>query len=192
MKAESRSQGPVLHSPALRDEGGFTLVEILTVLAIIAMLAALTLGVGGYARRKAGSSRAKAEIAAMETALESFKNDNGTYPITGSTTPATTVSRPLDATVAQHYGNSTFLYTVLAGGPNYPKTYMTFKPNQIQVPSGTITNIVDPFGTPYNYYCRPSAGDQINSVTFDLWSYGPDRNSSVAADKIDDITNWKQ
>jgi len=127
---------------------GFTLIELMTVLAIIMILAGLIVAGAKYAMTKAGRSRAEAEIAAMENALENYKTDNGYYPLTTGT-------RPSSATAAQFYGNSTFLYTVLAGGPGYPKTYMTFKPNQIQVPSVTITNIVDPFGTPYNYYCNP-------------------------------------
>src|SRR5438128_3261326 len=62
------------------SEGGFTLIELMVVLVIIAILAALTIGATKFAWRKAAESRAQAEVASMETALEQFKNDNGAYP----------------------------------------------------------------------------------------------------------------
>ena len=41
---------------------GFTLVELLTVIAIIALLAALILGLAGNAQKKAARDRANAEL----------------------------------------------------------------------------------------------------------------------------------
>src|SRR5271170_4348492 len=58
---------------------GFTLVELLAVLIIIAILAGLIVGAGKYALTKGATSRAQAEIAAMENALEHYKTDNGYY-----------------------------------------------------------------------------------------------------------------
>ena len=166
--------------PSSRRYAGFTLVEIMVVLFIIMILSGLIVGGAKYALTKAARSRAEAEIAAMENALENYKIDNGVYP----TTPP---GRPTDAN-GPAYANSPTLHKALAGGPGYPKTYLTFKPNQIQVISPAETNVVDPFGKPYNYYCtQPLQPDQMNSVTFDLWSYGPDNADSTP----DDITNWK-
>ena len=174
-------------SPALRDEGGFTLIELLTVLAIIMILAGLIVGGAKYAYTKAARSRAEAEIAAMETALENFKLDNGTYPITPTNRPV--------STVVPEYTNSYILYRALVGGS---KAYFTFKPNQLETNSTPGANgfyIRDPFGYRYCYYCSPGATDQVNQATFDLWSYGPDGvNYLPAAGWLanDDITNWKQ
>ena len=50
------------------------------VIAIIAILAGLILSTAGYVQRKALSSRAEAEIAALTVALENYKADNGDYP----------------------------------------------------------------------------------------------------------------
>ena len=119
----------------------------------------------------------------METALESYKNDNGAYPITPP-------GRPTDG-YPPKYANSYILYTALAGGPGNPKTYFTFKPSQIQPVTSDITktNIVDPFGHLYSYYCtQPLQNDQTNTATFDLWSYGP----SGTNNDPNMITNWKQ
>lgn len=164
-----------------KGKSGFTLIEIMVVIVIIMILMGIVIGAAKYAHTKGATSRAQAEIAMMENALESYKNDNGTYPLTPAVRPTSIVISP--------NGNSPVLYTALASGPGYPKTYMTFKLNQISVPSVNVTNIVDPFGVRYNYYCtQPVQGDQTNSVSFDLWSYGPDNLNDTA----DDITNWKQ
>jgi general secretion pathway protein G len=157
-----------------RHENGFTLIELLVVIVIIMILVGIVIGAAKYARTKAARSRAQAEIAAMENALESYKNDNGVYP-------RSTITR-LDPL------NGTNLYSALVAGPNNPKTYFTFKSEQIRAVNATSTNIIDPFGLPYNYYCNPGAGDQQNGVTFDLWSYGPDNKNGTS----DDIMNWGQ
>jgi general secretion pathway protein G len=155
----------------------FTLIELLTVIAIIGILAALTLGAGHYAREKAKNSRARAEIAAMENALEGFKNDHGSYP--------QRLVGPDDLY------SSTNIYNALAAGP---KTYMTFRSNQLSVVTiaGQLcTNVLDPFGIPYRYLC-PGTN---NAVSFDLWSLGSDKTNDFFAGTdhgIDDVTNWKQ
>ena len=59
---------------------GFTLIELLVVIAIIAILAALVVGLSGTAGRKMTESRVKAELAAIETAIEAYKNKFGHYP----------------------------------------------------------------------------------------------------------------
>jgi len=65
--------------PRLRRHA-FTLVELLTVIAVIAILAGLILSISGYASRKAALSRARTEVAALANACESYKADNGAYP----------------------------------------------------------------------------------------------------------------
>jgi general secretion pathway protein G len=153
---------------------GFTLIELLTVIVIIAILAGLIVGASKYALTKGARSRAQAEIAAMETAMESFKTDNGFYPNTGTTR-------------ANVNSNSSVLYTALAGGP---KQYFHFKAEQLQVLPGAVTNIMDPFGRPYNYYQTNDSALVTNVVTFDLWSYGP--NGINDEGTSDDLTNWRQ
>jgi general secretion pathway protein G len=154
---------------------GFTLMELLTVIAIIGVLMGLIIGAAKYAQTKGAVSRAQTEIAYMEAALEHYKGDNGVYPTTPSAYPP--------SKLAPVYGNSATLYTKLTT----PKTYMTFKANQL-VTVGGVTYIVDPFGGPYNYYNSPGSADQMNQATFDLWSYGPSGTNGAP----DMITNWKQ
>ncbi len=58
----------------------FTLMELLTVIAIISILAALTMGGVQAVRRRATKAKAEAAIAALEVALGMYYNDLGEYP----------------------------------------------------------------------------------------------------------------
>ncbi|HEC70153.1 MAG TPA: prepilin-type N-terminal cleavage/methylation domain-containing protein [Candidatus Omnitrophica bacterium] len=71
---------------------GFTLVEIMIVVAIIALLAAIAIPNLLRARLNANDSAAKADLQALVTALESYAAANGQYPanesdLTGATPP---------------------------------------------------------------------------------------------------------
>ena len=63
-----------------RSPSAFTLVELLTVMVIILILAGIVMGTIGYAQKKAARSRALAEIHSMSSACESYRADNGGYP----------------------------------------------------------------------------------------------------------------
>ncbi len=62
------------------DRSGFTLVEVLTVIAIIALLAALILGLAGNAQKKAARSKAEAEIAQLESFVTDYQTRYGQVP----------------------------------------------------------------------------------------------------------------
>jgi general secretion pathway protein G len=163
----------------------FTLVELLTVLVIVAILAGLIVGGAKYAVTKAATSRAQAEIAAMELALEKYKNDNGTYP--ASTATRASASPPGNWTSVE-INNSIKLYSALSG------KYFTFKPNQVRVDTTTkLLYVVDPFGAPYNYYFPPATATPAiawkNQPSFDLWSYGANGINDEGTN--DDIGNWQ-
>jgi prepilin-type N-terminal cleavage/methylation domain-containing protein len=58
----------------------FTLVELLTALAIVAILIGLLMPALGEVRKYAGNVRQKAQIGAIEIGLNLYKNDFGQYP----------------------------------------------------------------------------------------------------------------
>lgn len=62
------------------NRSGFTLVELLAVIMIMAVLGGIVLGIAGYASRRADDSRARAELQLLRNALEEYRLDQGAYP----------------------------------------------------------------------------------------------------------------
>ena len=183
--------------PLPRSRAGFTLIELLTVIAIILVLAGLLLNVASNAHYKSSFARAQTEVKAMETACESYKADNGTYPRNDDTDSLNAQPNgdvaPTDPNNYQNAGK--YLYQCLSGlpttGTTYNKRYMDFKPGQLSTgtatPTPTDTYIIDPFGFAYGYSTAnqkaletanasnpPAAADATKGYnpTFDLWSTG--------------------
>ncbi|EIP99892.1 prepilin-type N-terminal cleavage/methylation domain-containing protein [Opitutaceae bacterium TAV1] len=76
------------HTQSIRN--AFTLIELLTVIAIIGILAGITFGITKGVNERAAINQARAELAALATALESYKRQYGDYPWTpGSVTTDT-------------------------------------------------------------------------------------------------------
>ncbi len=67
-----------------KSRSGFTLVELLTVIAIIALLAALIMGLAGNAQRKAARSRAEAEITQLQSFVTEYRTRYGQVPGTAA------------------------------------------------------------------------------------------------------------
>ena len=62
------------------QQAGFTLVELLTVIAIIALLAALILGLAGNAQKSAARNKAEAEIEQLSVFITDYQMKYGQVP----------------------------------------------------------------------------------------------------------------
>ena len=107
-----------------RSVDAFTLIELLIVIALIVILAGLTLATMGYVNKKGAESRARSEVAALSAAIESFKLDFGAYP-----------------------SNAAALYTNLSVGD---KVYFEPNPQMLATNAGNVL-FADPWSTPYQY-----------------------------------------
>jgi prepilin-type N-terminal cleavage/methylation domain-containing protein len=64
---------------AVRSEQGFTLVELLAVLVIMAILVAVAVGFQAGASERAADATARANIRTAVPAIEAYRSDAGTY-----------------------------------------------------------------------------------------------------------------
>jgi type II secretion system protein G len=152
----SCQSSPATSHSRSRRAGAFTLIELMVVVAVVAILAGLTLGGLGYVNRKSAGSRAQTEVAALSAAIESYKLDFGMYP-----------------------SNATVLYAELTGDKTAKvntNSKVFFEP-----PPGMVnTNVTpwvfqDPYGATYNYSTNPVR----NIGFFDLYSKPPDAKSEA-------------
>lgn len=203
----------------LREMRGFTLIELLAVVLVIILLAAVTLGVSGYVQKQMGITITKAQLAAIEAALESYKSDWGYYP--------RTFPERISSGGNRESLNNNRLINALCPS-NSPvnigrKFYMRFSAVQIRTNTWTqLPNVYDAWGKPFNYYNSPTTtfvvvptnianygytvGGQVNVTSYDLFSYGPDGSTFAITNTtvptgwtvvwirtnaaVDDITNW--
>jgi prepilin-type N-terminal cleavage/methylation domain-containing protein len=170
-----------------RSNRGFTLIEMLTVMVVIAILAALILNIHSFVNAKASSSRAQGEIQAMSAACENYKADNGSYPRLTSTTegvmssavpssqgtpPINPMSNfdPVQVDAKVYQASSLFLYEQLSGDVNadglHQSTeaapYMNFRPDNLGKLTPTATQISylqDPYGNSYGYSTAAAADE---------------------------------
>jgi prepilin-type N-terminal cleavage/methylation domain-containing protein len=79
--AGSLKRGTILADDqgVLRRENGFTLVELIVVMLIIAILLAIAVGFHTQARDRASDATARANIRIAVPAIEIYRTDNGTY-----------------------------------------------------------------------------------------------------------------
>ena len=178
---------------------GFTLIEMMTVITIIVILAALTVAGMSFIRDRQANALAKVQIEQLSAAIEKYKLDNGDYP-------GLDPDSPLDGDISEELYNELFHdgYNDLEvnGGegvipiylneldPRNSKQTMVKKTNGNNPPSDL--KILDPWGNPYLY----RKGNLANNPDYDLWSSGkdgdtdPSDSSRTAAGNRDDVRNF--
>ncbi|HKX72515.1 MAG TPA: prepilin-type N-terminal cleavage/methylation domain-containing protein [Candidatus Saccharimonadales bacterium] len=84
------------------SQKGFTIVELLIVIVVIGILAALVLNTFSGVQRRARDTERQTDINSVATQLEVYYNDNGGYPVfTGQIADATWVKTNLKGIDAQ-------------------------------------------------------------------------------------------
>jgi len=185
----------------------------MVVIGIMGMLMSMVLGVQRYAQSKSNRSRVEGQIAAFAAAAEAYKADNAVYPRSAETDDLSSITSEMGAADSSAYkpANLAF-YAMLSGDANLngrpdaseatgagtssaaPVSYYNFGPSLLQIDSGKVVFIRDPWGKPYGYSTKrqkvlqgglqddPSAG---HNITYDLWS-----TANSDANERAWIANW--
>ncbi len=184
-----------------RRSHAFTLLELLTVVAILAILASISIGVVRSTKQRAHLARAKSELALLVQALEDYKRHYGDYPqtgpsaanshrVTGTTGPGvnTAQARLFNALIGVYGPNN---FNTRLNGPKFVEVTkfavdVAINNATFAVPSGTpptkVANnnaFLDPWGNRYMYFYKqatPPGGrpPRWDAPSFILYSVGPD------------------
>jgi prepilin-type N-terminal cleavage/methylation domain-containing protein len=149
----------------------FTLIEMVTVVAVIVVLAGLIISVSGYVQNKAAREKAQTQLKNYSLQCDAYRADNGSFPESDDTDkldPRRHFS-PISGDSGTLYQKaSRFLYSCLSGDyepanspDNQPEAgnhiYYTFKRDELSFakgPAGQIMNVFyiqDPFGNCIGY-----------------------------------------
>jgi len=163
----------------MRRKKPFTLLEVLVVMGIITILAAILVGGVSVARRKSFDSATKAIIEKCALGLQNYRSRFGYFP------------PPIGA----------------PGYTNFPDPKYLSRDALVDVPKSEVRSadtdgdglweVTDPRGHPLRYRCPGYDNPQM----YDLWSVGADGSDDVMNvekhgghydGKGDDIINWSQ
>lgn len=142
------------HRRNLTVAGAFTLIELLLVLVILAVLAAVVVPRFAGRSEQARVTAAKADLSIMETALDAFEVDNGKYPST---------SDGLRALVSQPAGLTTWRGPYLkrnVGNDPWGNAYIYRQPGQHNTDS-------------YDLFSAGPNGQEGDSDDIANWSTNP-------------------
>jgi len=189
---------------AARKRGGFTLIEILIVISIIALLSSFVLVAITRGKQGAAEAMATQMVAQLTSALERYVQDEGEYPAMGEKADPDRNDFPQ-------------LYDALLGDPKphgkggRSAPYLQIKEDQIAVydedldqyrtaekderlSDKTKKYILDPWGQPYVYRCNKGKKREswMHRADADIYSIGPNEQDDTAmeSEKSDDIGNW--
>jgi len=154
---------------------GFTLIELMVVIAIIIILAAIAIPNYLKMTERAKRSRLSSDYATLATVLETFKTDWGVYPV-GT---AVVVSTPGTAIYAELAGTASGATKNVAANTNAvgetgPIEYI--KP-------GTLTSMVNPFDTAKSILYTSAAGATwvvYTDIGTNLYYFRTDGKSTVS------------
>lgn len=184
---------------------GFTLIEILIVISIIALLASMILVAIQKARQGASEAICKQEVSSMSQALEQFVQDEAEYP--GMTEKADPERNDFPLFFDAIFGDRR---PAGPGGRSAPYTryeeakVVVFDPDTELYRVATREEIhdrktkkflMDPWGNPYWYRCNKGKefADHVhNQYGADIYSWGLNEKDDTVepGEKSDDIGNW--
>jgi type II secretory pathway pseudopilin PulG len=146
---------------------GFTLLEMVAVIGLIAALSGIVIGFGRHAVEASHGARAQTELAALATALDEYQRICGDYPRTNdeSRLLQTLIGRrsPSDETIAI---------------PALIEVTRFAVENESDPFSDSTAALIDPWGRRYRYAYKTLS--PWSNSSYVLYSTGPDGRDSPA------------
>ena len=157
-----------------RNNYGFTLIEMLTVLALIVILASMVIGVASHIDARAKKDQIENAFVLLDSALQEYRQFRDRFP------------EQLEQDYANAAAHSEYLYGELNSVPDSRSILEKINDSLIEnryaaagAPVAAIPEIYDPWGTALDY--RYSPGENFPRMV----SAGPDKTFGTA----DDIDN---
>lgn len=202
------------HPPYAKRIGAFTLIELLTVIAIIAVLMGLLFPALSGVKNTARKAQAKNDALGIVNAVKAFYTEYGKYPLASSASGDS----------VDFKDNNNELFDVLRAPSTMTGTPLQLNPRKIsfmEIPpaKGTGTaqkagvtkegKFVDPWGQPYRvrvdsdynnsfpnpYTADAGAGPGTLNMGVVAWSLGPDTKggsgNKSTGDSEDDVISWQ-
>jgi len=199
--------------PNERRAAGFTLVEVLIVISIIAILASLALTGVSVMKRKGNNAAIQLEISNLSNAIDQYYSEEGSYPGAGKKITSESNHFPdvLDALIGEPRpkgpGGRSAPYLVLKtdrlvvvdeDADDSERTVYRPATNRERRDPKTKKYYLDYFNEPYVYRCN--RGQRVKDwmrreKKFDLYSKGENGEDETALgeemdEESDDIGNW--
>jgi prepilin-type N-terminal cleavage/methylation domain-containing protein len=157
---------------------GYTLVEMLVVLAIVSILSGLIMAALGAARRHSMVQRTEALLISLRAKINEYETDFHDYPKTDGEDPIV--------------GGEQLLAQLSTKEKNGP--YLSLGDLQTcDENNNGVREIADAFGRAVRYLHHKSYGrENPNRRTYRLWSTGSDGVDDPLDPASDDLVNWKK
>ncbi|RYD24028.1 MAG: prepilin-type N-terminal cleavage/methylation domain-containing protein, partial [Verrucomicrobiaceae bacterium] len=190
---------------------GFTLIELMAVITIIVILAALVVVGLESANQKQSRLKATVQLTLLTKGLEQYKLDMASYPVSANTAnglgqSGTCLYQALfrdgydftsSGTPPATWNKATTIYVPDLDPTSSKQGWVTPVTASGAVPPAA-TPVIDPWGKEYRYRSVKNAAGNANSNTinpeFDLWTSGRDQNTDpgtpTATSNKDDIRNF--
>jgi type IV pilus assembly protein PilA len=143
-----------------RSESGFTLVELLVVMLIIGLLAAIAIPAFFNQRNKANDASAKEAVRTMQTAMESYATDHAGSYLGGTLAELAKIEPTISTTACSGTVN---------GCPNNPTitgaTGTGYTVSYVAKTTGNTFNIIRAAGGALQYTCSRPAGKDAGGCT---------------------------
>jgi prepilin-type N-terminal cleavage/methylation domain-containing protein len=164
--------------PATSKPNGFTLVEMLVVLAIIIVLSGLILTGLALARKQASIGEMGVLLKSIETSVERYADDFGDFPHSKDTGEEEETGLE---------GAANLYAALMTRAKNGP--YLSGSERSCDNGFGREC-LADKWGRPIRYLHFRDYKGEPNRKTFRLMSDGPDGEHNPFGVQTDDIVNW--